>query len=129
MSKISIKQLAVYAVDQIEDGSSSSDVARKLASFLLQERRSRDASALFRALEKELDERGSAQVMITSAYEVSEDIKKQLASMLGAKNPVYDEVIDPSVIGGVKARAGESEIDLTVRARLNRFKQQVVNSR
>ena len=126
MSKISIKQLAKYAIDQLEAGSDLSDVSQKLASFLLQERRTRDATQLFRAIDRELDERGSTQVVITSAHEISEDVKAQLADMLGAKNPVYDEVIDKSVIGGVKAVAGESQVDLTVRAKLNKFKQAVV---
>ena len=125
MARISIKQLAEYAVDQLEAGTSGAGVARKIASYLLQERRSRDTSLLFRAIEKELDERGSTQVVVTSAHEVSDATKKQLADLLGAKNPVFDEVIDSSVIGGVKARAGESEIDLTVRTRLNKFKAKV----
>lgn len=128
MAAISISQLADYAVDQLAAGAPADDVARKLASFLLQERRTRDAGVLFHAIDKELAARGSTQVVVTSAHEVTDDTKKQLAAMLGAKNPVFDEVIDPGVIGGVKARAGESEIDLTVRARLNRFKQQVVSS-
>jgi len=127
MSKISIKQLAIYTADQIAAGASSSDVAQKLAGYLLAERRTRDSPLLFRAIEKELDVRGSTQVTVTSAHGVSDEIKAQLAKILGAKNPTFDSVVDPSVIGGVKARAGESEIDLTVRARLNRFKQQVIN--
>ena len=81
-----------------------------------------------RAVDEELTRRGSSQVVVTSAHEVSEATKKQLAKLLDVKNPTFSEVIDPSVIGGVKARSGESEIDLTVRARLNRFKQQVVGT-
>lgn len=128
MAAISIKQLADYAVDQLESGSATTVVAQKLASYLLQERRTRDVSPLFRAIEKEFDTRGSTQVVITSAHSIDSEVKQQLAKMLNAKNPVFDEVIDADVIGGVRARAGESEIDLTVRARLNRFKQQVINS-
>lgn len=130
MSSISTKQLAMYAVDQLEAGIELKTVSRKLAGFLLHERRSRDAGALYRAIEKELYSRGATQVVITSAHEVNQSTKQQLAEMLHAKNPVFDEIIDPDVIGGVKARAGESEIDLTVRARLNKFKQHVItNSR
>lgn len=125
MSRIGIKQLSEYAVNQLEAGTDSSLVARKLACFLLAERRSSDAPLLFRAIEKELDERGSTQVTITSAHEISEQTKKQLAQMLNAKNPVFDSIIDPGVIGGVKAVAGENQVDLTVRNRLNKFKARV----
>jgi len=127
MASIGIKQLAEYAVDQIESGVSAVDVSRKLASFLLQERRSRDSGAMLRAIEAEFSKRGSVQVTVTSAHEVSKEIEGQLASLLDVANPVFDRVIDPSVIGGVKASAGEKEIDLTVKSRLNRFKQQVIS--
>lgn len=128
MAKITAQQLAVYAVDQLEAGTSSADVAQKLASYLLEERRSREMPAVMRAIDEQLAKRGSPQVVVTSAHSVSEQSKNQLAELLGLKNPVFTEVIDPSVIGGVKARTGESEIDLTVRARLNTFKSNIVKS-
>jgi F0F1-type ATP synthase delta subunit len=128
MAKITAQQLAVYAVDQLEAGTSSADVAQKLASYLLEERRSREMPAVMRAIDLQLAKRGSPQVVVTSAHSVSEQSKNQLAELLGLKNPVFTEVIDPDVIGGVKARAGESEIDLTVRARLNTFKSNIVKS-
>jgi len=125
MSSISARQLAEYAVDQIESGVATSNLASKISAFLIQERRTRDWPVVMRAVEEELARRGSSQVVITSAHEVSDQTKKQLATLLEVKSPVFSEVIDPSVIGGVKARSGESEIDLTVRARLNRFKAKV----
>ncbi len=128
MSKVSINQLASYAADRIGSGSKVEDVANSLASFLLAERRSRESSLLFRAIEKELDKRGSTQVSIVSAYKIDQATKKQLAKLLNVENPVFNETIDKSVIGGVKASAKEQEVDLTVEGRLNRFKQQVINS-
>ncbi len=128
MAKITVQQLAVYAVDQLEAGISSRKVAQKVASYLLDSRQSRELSSVLRAIEATLNKRGSSQVVITSAHEVSETVKQQLASLLGSKSPVFHEDIDPKVIGGVKARFGESEIDLTVRGRLNRFKSVVTRS-
>ncbi len=101
------------------------EVATKIASVLIEERRTRDMAAVLRAIEKELARRGSIQVTITSAHEVSEAVKMQLATLLGVENPVFDSVIDKSVIGGVKAQAGEKQIDLTAKARLSKFKAKV----
>lgn len=129
MAKISVKQLAVYAVDELEKGSEVSVVAQKLASYLLDNRQSRDLSKVMRTVEDELNRRGKTQISIISAHEVSDSIRRELAGLLGAKTPVFHETIDKSVIGGVKARAGESEIDLTVRGKLNRFKTSIVNSK
>ncbi len=128
MAKITVQQLAVYAVDQLEAGISSRKVAQKVASYLLDSRQSRELSSVLRAIEATLNKRGSSQVVITSAHEVSETVKQELATLLGAKSPVFHEDIDPKVIGGVKARFGESEIDLTVRGKLQRFKTIVSNS-
>jgi F0F1-type ATP synthase delta subunit len=127
MGKISTNELAMYAVEQLESGSNIKHVSSSIAAFLLEERRSRDMPAVLRAVDEELAKRGSAQVTITAAHAVTEETKKQLAVLLEVKNPVFSEVIDPSVVGGVKARSGESEIDLTVRGRLNRFKTNIVN--
>lgn len=127
MAKITTTQLANYAVDELAKGSASSLVAEKLASYLLEERRSRDMPAVMRAINEVLASRGSDQVTITAAHETSTEIKQQLAQVLGAQNPVFSEIIDTQLIGGVKARSGESEIDLSVRGRLNRFKSNIVN--
>lgn len=125
MSSFRNEQLAQFAVDQLEDGATINYVSIRIASLLLDERRTRDVAALLRAIEKEMAKRGSVQVTVTSAHDVSEAVKMQLAALLGAENPVFDIVIDKSVIGGVKAQAGEKQIDLTVRARLNSFKTKV----
>jgi F0F1-type ATP synthase delta subunit len=127
MAKTTINDLAKYVVNEIESGTSISNISSKISAFLLEERRSRDFPAVLRAVDEELAKRGSAQVAITSAHEVTEETKKQLAELLGVENPVFSEFIDESVIGGVKARSGETEIDLTVRARLNNFKTKIVN--
>ena len=127
MAKVTINQLAVYAVDQLESGVQASALSLQLAALLLEERRSRETPMIMRAIEEELAKRGSTQVTITAVHEVSEETKNQLAQLLEVKNPVFTEVIDTNVIGGVKARSGETEIDLTVRERLNRFKSNIVS--
>ncbi len=129
MGKVTTNDLAKYAVDQLEAGSNIKHLSSSIAAYLLEERRSRDMSAVMRAIDEELTRRGSAQVTITSAHEVSGEVKKQLAALLEVENPQFNEVIDLSVIGGVKARSGESEIDLTVRGRLNRFKTAISESK
>lgn len=122
MSKISLFQLASYAVDQIDAGVKTAKVSQKLAAYLLDARQTRDMPKLMRAVESELARRGCDQVTITSVHAVADDVKQQLATLLGAKNPSFTEVLDPSAIGGVKAVSGENQIDLTVKSKLNKFK-------
>jgi F0F1-type ATP synthase delta subunit len=102
MSKITTNELATYAVNQLEAGIDSKIVSRKVASFLLEEKRSKEMPSVMRAIDAELTKRGSSEVIITSAHATTDETKKQLASLLDIKNPVFSEVIDRSVIGGVK---------------------------
>ena len=125
MSKVSIVELAKYAVDRIEAGENPTSLSKKLAAFLIDERRSREAASLMRMGDEELTRRGKPQVNITAAHDVSEEVKKQLAQLLEVNNPTFSETIDPAVIGGVRARSGESEIDLTIQSKLQTFKSRI----
>lgn len=128
MAKISVRQLATFAVDELESGVSAADVAKKLASYLLDARESRELPRVMRAVEAELNARGQSQVEITSAHAVSDDVANELAQLLGVENPVFHNTVDASVIGGVKAKSGEREIDLTVRNKLQRFNAAIARS-
>ena len=128
MAKISTLELAKYAVDQMESGVDVSGIASHISAFLVDERRTRDAGEVLRAIDAELEKRGRNHVTITSAHEVSDEVKSQLAKLLGADKPMYTEIIDESVIGGVRAQSGEKQIDLTVKAKLARFKAEVMRS-
>lgn len=122
MSKVTLKQLAVVTVDALEKGQSVDKVAKQLAGLLIAERRSRDIAGLVRAVEKEFDRRGKVQVTVTSANKVDNATMSKLAQALDVKNPYFYEVIDQSVIGGVKASSLDKEIDLTVKGKLMQFK-------
>jgi F0F1-type ATP synthase delta subunit len=125
MAKISTKALARYAADQIESGKDPAVIAKQVAALLLQERRSRDVGTFGRLLESELAQRGTTQVVITSAAPVDNVIKERLADMLGAKKALFHEVIDDSVIGGVHASTLDAQLDLTIAGQLKAFKQAV----
>ena len=121
---MNLKDLALFAVDKLEKGTSSATLSKQLAALLVEQRRSRDLGQLMRLIESELDRRGKTQVTITSAHAVSDTVKKELARALSAKNPVFHEDINPAVIGGVRANTLEREIDLTIRTKL---KQVITN--
>lgn len=127
MTATSNKALVAYATEQLARGTGADTIARHVAAVLVDERRTRDIAPVLRMIETELNRRGSDQVVVSSAHEVSAEVKKQLATLLGAQNPVFYDDIDPSVIGGVKAKSGEYEVDLTVRGRLQVFQNRIKN--
>lgn len=124
-SKVPIHSVAKYAVDELVSGVDFKKVSQNIAAYLMESRQTRLLPQVMRAVEMEFEKRGTSQVEIVSAHSVSVEVQQQLASLLGAKNPVIVTTIDPSVVGGVKARSGEMEIDLTVRGRLQAFKSKL----
>lgn len=125
MSKVSTKQLAQYAAKQLQSGVEAKELSRRVAALLVSERRSREVLAFTRALEVELHAQGHTQVTLKSAYEVSGDVKKQVADLLELSAPTFNEVIDPSLIGGVYASTLDSQVDLTIAGQLQNFKNNV----
>lgn len=129
MTKTHNKQLAEIAVDALEKGVSVRTVADQIAATLIVERRSRDVAGVVRAIEKELARRGAVQVTVTSVHKVESAVKEQLARALGVNKPYFSEVIDSSVIGGVKATVLDQELDLTVKGKLMSFKKALNSSK
>ena len=78
---------------------------------------------LFDAFRAELEQ--SADVVVTSAFELSDAQRTALAATLGQKlgrKIAIDEVIlDRTLIGGVVIRSGDLVIDASVRGKLNKL--------
>lgn len=87
-----------------------------------------DVDLLLRDIAHELEQRGQLTVELQSARELSSKSKKQISDYLqnltDAKSVQTTEVIDPRLIGGVKAVTSEYELDWTVRGRLDRLMKQ-----
>ena len=65
------------------------------------------------------------QVTVTTAVPLSEAQRKMISTALEQKvgSSQYTEVVDPSVIGGVKLLIGSTQYDATLKGRLQRLKE------
>ena len=113
----------MYAVEQLDKGVDPGLVWRSVAALLIADHRSRDTRAFGRALEAELIRRGMTPVTITSATPIDSRVRDSLSKLLGVAHPSYTEVIDVSVIGGVRAEAASRLLDLTVESKLKSLKR------
>lgn len=117
--------IAKAVLAQLREGRSVQDVVAETSAFLVSERRSKDVDAIVREVEARLlKEEGQLELDITSARPISVDLKEALVRQFAAnnKNVHVNEVIDPSVVGGVLVESGEKRLDLTVRRQLQRLK-------
>jgi F-type H+-transporting ATPase subunit delta len=109
-------------------------VHRKIRNFLLvlvSHRRTKDLGAIRRSFEEVVDERlGWLPAVITSANQLTrpqrEQIERALGTQLGKFIRAHYEV-DPSLLGGVRARVASREYDATVRGRLEGLRRRLAS--
>ena len=72
------------------------------------------------------EQAGEATLKVTSSSELSASSKKTLATIFGQDSEI-EETIDPSVLGGLKVRRGDTVYDATVRTQLATLRKQLVS--
>lgn len=105
----------------------------RLVQILLRKRRIAllpDISAEFRRIEERTLNRVSVE--ITTAFPLGAGLRKRVAESLErftGKSVRLDPKVDPSVLGGARARIGSVIYDGTVAGRLRKLKQQLIGDR
>lgn len=101
-------------------------LAEAIAAHLLDARQSRELGSLLRDLESvRLKEDGVLEVNVTSARPLSQASKDSIKQLFDGQEVIINEEQDPSLLGGVKVRAHDKQIDTSVRTRLQRLKASV----
>lgn len=124
--KISNQTIAHSVLAQLESGKTEQQVVASLAAYLVAERRSKDADAILRQVERALTVRNNqVELRITSAHGLTQDLKEQLGKQFvqSGQKVIINEVQDPAVVGGVLVESSEKRLDLTVRRQLQRLKE------
>jgi len=106
----------------------SDDYTLEVAAYLLSERRVNDLDSVLRDIQSEWAAAGYIEVLASSAYTISNEIKAEITALIkklypDAKKIIVTEVHDPEIIGGVRLNLADTQLDLSVEAKLNRFKQ------
>lgn len=109
------------AVLELMSTGSQKKVSTALAAYLVQERRSGELDQIMREVTRlRAAKTGVTEVTLTSAFPLKDSVKKALTAQFG--KTINNEVIDTSVLGGVRVETNADLLDLTVRSRLNRLK-------
>lgn len=127
MAKPGHKEIAT-TIRQLAGKMPQAKLARTIASYLAQERRTSELDAIMREVARQRGtEDGVMEVSLTSAYPLTDGAKRELRKVAAADKVVFNETIDKDVIGGVRMETNEQLLDLTVRDRLNQLKQGATN--
>lgn len=78
------------------------------------------------------DAKGMADATVYSTRNLSDDEKTQLersfAARLGKSAVQFHNIVDPSILGGIKIRVGNTIYDGTVKGKLNRISRRIVSA-
>ena len=108
-------------------------IVRNFLLVIISHRRIADLKAMLESFEEAVDTRlGWVKAEIASAHDVAppqrEEIERALGTELG-KFIRATYVVDPSLIGGIRARVASKEYDATVRGKLDSMRQRLAPNR
>ncbi|HET7673523.1 MAG TPA: F0F1 ATP synthase subunit delta [Candidatus Saccharimonadales bacterium] len=103
-------------------------LSQEIAAFLLETGRTGELTSLSRDIMQKRAQKGVVEVTAVSAHKLTAQLGKEIKDKIRAFYPeakeiVINEVTEPNMIGGVRLELANQQLDLTVRSRLNRFKQ------
>ena len=118
---------STIAAHTYRDGASS-EYAQQIAALLLYEGRVGQLESLLRDVQANWALHGYIEVLARSAHPLTDTVKQDIEQRIrplfpDAKKVVVTEIIDPSIVGGVQIRLADRQLDLSVEAKLNTFKQ------
>ena len=106
----------------------SKQLAKDIAGYLLAEKRTADLDSLMRDIQQIRADQGIVEVNAITSHELSSNSIAEIKSTIkknypNAKTIIVNPVIDPDIVGGVRLTLANEQLDLSVRSKLNKFKQ------
>lgn len=107
---------------------STKKLGREIAAYLLDTGRTRELDPLLRDVQADWVEVGYVEAVAVSAHALDArartDIKAKVRGLYPrAKKIIITEQYSPEVIGGVRIELPNEQLDLSIEAKLNKFKQ------
>jgi F0F1-type ATP synthase delta subunit len=121
-------RIASAVADQTLSQGQSKEYARELAAYLLSEGRVGELESLLRDVQADWANKGYIEVLARSAHPLTDQVKQDIEQRIRPLFPIVNNVVvtsilDPTVVGGVQIQLADRQLDLSVEAKLNTFKQ------
>lgn len=121
-ASVSRRKLAEYCTGQIIAGEIKMAM-KQLAAYLIETGREREADLIIRDIEGMLADRGTILATVTTAHPLSAALRSTLADLLKGKTVHMREIVDESVLGGVRIELPGKLYDATVKRKLESLKE------
>lgn len=102
--------------------------SQEIAAYLLSERRVNQLDSIVRDVQADWAANGYVEVLASSAHPITESVRTEISRQIRqlypeAKQIIVTEVHDPKIMGSVSLSLANQQLDLSVEAKLNKFKQ------
>jgi F0F1-type ATP synthase delta subunit len=129
MSKRS--NLAEYIVASVEDNMTSKKLAKNVAEYLLDTRKASELESVLRDVVNLRAAKGFVEVDAYSTHKLSDSAIKDIKTTVknhydNTKTVVVNNLIDEDLVGGVKLYIGSDRLDLSIKNKLNKFRELTV---
>lgn len=109
-------------------GANSKALAKEIAAYLLDTKQTGSLESLLRDVMAFREADGHVEATAATAHDISDDLLKEVQQLIKHHLPEAKKVTvrpehDEAVIGGVKIRLANEQLDLSVRSRLDTFKR------
>ncbi len=128
--KVSRAELADTIAKRALKTGRSRKLAEEVAAYLLDNRRVNELDSILRDIQLSWINSGRIDAVATSAHTIDEAAKSQLTEIVsrlypGSRSINIEEQYDPQIIGGVRLNLVDRQLDLSLEAKINQFKQLV----
>lgn len=128
MTKVSRTRIANTIAKHTLGGGANKGYAGEIASYLLSENRVSQLDSILRDVQTVWADEGYVEAIVTSAHPLTASMKQEITAQVknqyqGARKITITETRDPELMGGVRISLPHSQLDLSVRAKLNKLEQ------
>lgn len=112
----------------LKSSTNAKRLSREIAAYLLDENRVGELDSLMRDLVAYRASEGIVEINTVSAHELTSTTRKDIEQTVRrqfpkAKRIIVNERVDAELLGGVRLELVDRQLDLTLRNKLNRFKE------
>jgi len=128
MAKLPRHEIAKVLAERSLGRVNTKQFSATIAAYLLNEGRTAELEPLLRDIMQYRADRGIVEVVAVSAHPLTDSIRVDIERQVKIVQPdatqiIISEEIQEDVVGGIRLELPNQQFDLSVRAKLSRFKQ------
>ena len=110
---------------------STKKLSKDVGAYLLETGRVGELDSLLRDVMQQRADAGTVEAVAITAHPLNDKVRSDVKTRVKAAYPQAKHIIvseqhDPGIVGGVKIELANQQLDLSIRSKLNRFKQLTV---